>query len=374
MFRAFFSFRNFFLLRFIAREIRADHSARRHSCECGNPLGATRRPAPWIPAFAGMTLLFFFNSFAWPKDVEGFAYEQIAISPTAPLRFKIAFWKDPDLPPRTRPSGDKLRLFARRLIAELGPDLAASGFGDLTISLIEDYDQLWDERWRVGFDLIECDPAVFVALRTFFQGQAEEDPYELLVEEEPLDPPPSTATIWVRKDSEINDLAALKRRHVAIVSKYCLLGGAIQKARLSLDLQESLEQGLATECGSVSDAILRLITGVATDKPIEAAFLPLNSPGFRAAARDLGLKTPDDLPIRVLATFEEEPIPGYPLLVRQNLLQLHPDLKEKLRQFFLGESALGDKAPYRWKEPSVERMKEISKELDSLLPRAESKP
>src|SRR5690606_29577906 len=125
--------------------------------------------------------------------------------------------------------------------------------------------------------------------------------------------------IWVREDSSIRSVVGeqgydLTYRHVAIVDEHCLLGGALQRARLhslgNRPFSATGEEYPRTSCGSVSDAILRLLTGLSSSwPPIEAAFLPLDSPGYREARDLLGLRRRDPLPIRLLATYEIEDLP-----------------------------------------------------------------
>ncbi len=297
-------------------------------------------------------------------------------SALASWTFRIAFWRDPDLAdlvPRKREDSlvEKLSDFGERLRSEMGAELHDAGFGDFTITLIEDYDRLKDERLKgEGFHLLHCDPALYLLGKTFLESNREEDPYAVLVEEAtPENAGSRGAAIWVRKDSTIREIRDLSRRHAAIVHRSALLGGALQRAELLRGPEQRMREGLTegtgdyelTTCGSVSDALLRLATGLATEIPIEAAFLPLEGPGFRLVQRELGKKSIAELPFRVLSTIPADSLPGFPLLVNSYFLGKHPGICLNLKRFFLRE-----RFPYRWMEPNTGVLNQLAQELEPL--------
>ncbi len=297
-------------------------------------------------------------------------------SAPASWTFRIAFWRDPDLADMVARKGEdsldeKLSNFGERFKTQMGRELLSAGFGDFTISLIEDYDRLKDERLKgEGFHLLHCDPAMYLLGRAFLETNREEDPYEILVEEVSQENTASRGVaIWVRNDSSIRAISDLSRRHVAIVHRSSLLGGAIQRAALLRGPEPRLREGLTegtgnyelTTCGSVSDALLRLATGLATEKPIEAAFLPLEGPGFRLTLREMGLKNISDLPFRVLTTFPTDSLPGFPLLVNSYFLRQYPLLCDHLKQMLIRE-----RFPYQWRVPNTGFMNQLAQALEPL--------
>ncbi len=319
-------------------------------------------------------------------------------SAPAAWTFRIAFWRDPDLAAlvsRQREDSlddklwrdpdfaalvsrqhedslnEKLSRFGERLKTEMGKELQAVGFGDFTITLIEDYDRLEDERLKGdGFYLLHCDPAMYLLGKAFLETNREEDPYAPLVEEvSPEEAGMYGAAIWVRKDSNIHEVRDLVRRHIAIPHHSSLMGGALQRAALLQGPEPHIREGLTegtgdyelTTCGSTSDTLFRLATGLATEKPIEAAFLPLQGPGFRLVLRELGLKTIADLPFRVLSSIPTDSLPGFPLLVNTYFLRKHPQLCQHLKEMLLRE-----RFPYRWGEVDVKSMKQLAQDLAPL--------
>lgn len=327
-----------------------------------------------------LLLSLFIGKSAFAIESGAIAYEQLAVSTTASWTFRIAFWRDPDLAAlASKRSSDalkaKISLLAQRIIKEMGRDLLANGYGDISISLIEDYDRLKDERLRGNvFHVLHCDPSLFCLGNQFLSASQEEDPYILLAEEIPGadSTPPSDAGIWVRKDSEISRVHDMERRHVAIVNRFSLLGGAIQRASLLTDpvnpFEESLPQKAGdydiTPCGSVSDALYRLATGLASEKPIEIAFLPLEAPGFSLVMKEMGVKTLQELPFRKISTIPARDLPSFLLLGNRLLVRENQEFWRRLTHFFLDE-----KFPYRWKAPegsSLERLDERLKPLFSL--------
>jgi hypothetical protein len=291
-------------------------------------------------------------------------YDSVSVTPGFTLR--IGFWQDPDL------SGDAKTTLRNRLIylggllkEGLGEDLAACKFSDLEVYVLDDYQVLKDER-RSGdyFDLLHCDQATYL-----IHGFGDSDPYDVLVEEATSERPDERgAGIWVRADSAIKSAAGkqwqdLENRHVAIVDEGCLYGGALQEARLAKDADRPVsdEAYSRTGCGSTSEAILRLITGLASEKPIEAAFLPLDSPGFKLAKRSLGLRPREDLPIRLLAEFDTDHLPGRPILAARYLLEGNPPLCRKLAAFFERQSI-----PWNWKSTNRARYQDLRAELRPL--------
>jgi hypothetical protein len=253
----------------------------------------------------------------------------------------------------------------------MGKELHAAGFGDFTITLIEDYDRLKDERLKSdGFHLLHCDPATYLLGKSFLESNREEDPYEVLLQEaSPEDTGSQGAAIWVRKDSSIREIQDLALKHIAMAHPFSLMGGALQRAALlrgpDRPLREGLTEGIGdfvvTTCGSVSDAFFRLATGLATEKPIEAAFLPLEGPGVRLVLRELGKKSVDELPFRALTTLPTDSLPGFPLLANSYLIRQHPALRESLKRMLLRE-----RFPYRWDEAGVEAMNQLSRDLAPL--------
>jgi len=138
-------------------------------------------------------------------------------------------------------------------------------------------------------------------------------------------------------------------------------------------VRASLEERIEyerTECGSTSDAILRLVTGLASERPIEAAFLPVDSPGFQVARRALGLRRKEDLPIRLLARFPVEDSPGFPLLIGKYLRTCNPEIGAKLVSFFETQNI----PPWRWKETTEEKYGNLQEELAPLLQAGEDRP
>ena len=297
-------------------------------------------------------------------------------SAPASWTFRIAFWRDPDLADMVARKGEdsldeKLSNFGERFKNEMGRELQSAGFGDFTITLIEDYDRLKDERLKgEGFHLLHCDPAMYLLGRSFLETNREDDPYEILVEEASQENTASRgAAIWVRKNSSIRAISDLSRRHVAIVHRSALLGGAIQRAALLRGPEPRLREGLTegtgnyelTTCGSVSDALLRLATGLATETPIEAAFLPLEGPGFRLTLREMGLKTISELPFRILTTVPTDSLPGFPLLVNSYFLRQHPMWGDRLKKMLTRE-----RFPYQWMAPNTEIMNQLAETLEPL--------
>ena len=296
------------------------------------------------------------------------------ITEARPFRaeFKIGFWQDPDLSPNARESlKNRLRPFSIRMIEKLGPTLAECGFTDLGIYLIEDYRLLHEERLKGDFDLLHCDQAVYLVGKQYLPpGAREWEPYEVIAEEVlPEGTRKAQAGIWVREDSPIRKAAWLsgkKGRHFALVDDNCLLGGALQMARLAglhpSPLSATKEDYFRTSCGSVTDAILRLLTGIANETPIEAAFLPVDSAGFLKARKALGLAREEDLPIRLLESFEVKNPPGPPLLATRFLLECRADLRTALTDF-LSEQ----RSPWRWRESEASRYQELEEEIAPLF-------
>jgi hypothetical protein len=306
---------------------------------------------------------------------------------SGPFTFRIAFFRDPDLAaqpfgPRRDTLVEKISLFVRRLTDTLGSDLEKAGFGDLSISLIEDYDRLWEERRRGAFDLLHCDPAVFLIGEGYLEGGDFDDPYEVFLEESTgAEEPGPAAVIWVRGDSPLRDVRDLAGRHVVAVHRSCLLGGALQRAFLALNpsthFPEPVEKSGGayplTECGSVSDAVLRLITGLANQAPVEAAFLPEQAPGLLLAAREMGLPSSAALPLRVLARIPTEPLPSNLLLLHRSLSEEKPEqragLIERIKAVLLAE-----RTPFRWDEPGIECLGLLRERLGPLSRAREPQP
>jgi hypothetical protein len=314
----------------------------------------------------------------WSYENNAIVYEQLSVSATASLTFRIALWRDPDLVLLSkRKEGDalkeKLALFAHRMAEQFGKELTARGFGDLTISLIQDYDRLKDERLNGStYQIIHCDPAIYLLGKEFLESNEEEDPYQLVVEEIPPESQAiPEAVIWIRKDSTIQDLRDLRRHHIAVVHRYSLLGGALQRAYLSEDETHPLHEGLlegagdydVTVCGSVSDALFRLATGLATEKPIEAAFLPRLAPGFLLVMREMGFSSPEDLPFRPLKSWQQPNLPGNSLLVHRELSHGNTQFLDDLQKFLTRE-----RFPLRWKIPNFDLLTALKDSLDPILP------
>ncbi|MCG3199522.1 MAG: hypothetical protein GHCLOJNM_04040 [bacterium] len=307
------------------------------------------------------------------------------LSPTQPYTFslQLAFWRDPDTALLLeRHDADtlveKLNQFAGRLREELGDNLAQAGIGEFSISLIEDYNRLMDERTTGTIDLLMCEPGVFVLGRNYLQGVVIEDLYEVLLEEAPAGRrAPAEAAIWTRNDSEIRALKDLEGRHVALVHPAALLGGALQRAALAGNQNLRLHPGSdesggnyqVTACGSVSDAVFRLITGLATDRPIEAAFLPFSAPGFLLALTEMGLETEADLPIRALETFKAEEAPGSALLLNRILARRSPDLVARISDVLIAEHG-----PFRWRRPDWKAWDRLRETLAPQTPPLEPRP
>lgn len=279
----------------------------------------------------------------------------------APNTFQIAFWRDPDEAAVAAlengdPLHERLKLFARRLIQEASDVLIADSFGSLSVTLIQDYDRLYDERWTgVNYNLLHCDPAVHLEGRGF-PSSGRFAAYELFLEQDPDEADARGAGIWVNRESPIEEIGDLVNRHIARVHDSSLLGGALQRAELARHPRVRLRQGftagkgdyLATSCGSVSETIFRLITGLATERPIDAAFLPLSGPGFDWALREMNLRSVEDLPIRLLQSYEFEAQPRFPLLISR-IPEISPSLRDRLEQIFLEV-----KGPFQWSRPSME--------------------
>ena len=337
------------------------------------------------PASFFLLLFLVFCSPASAIENGAIAYEQLAVSTTASWTFRIAFWRDPDLAAlASKRSSDalkaKISLLAQRIIKEMGRDLLASGYGDLSISLIEDYDRLKDERLRGNaFHVLHCDPSLFCLGNHFLTASHEEDPYILLAEEIPgADSTPSSdAGIWVRKESEINKVSEISRRHVAMVNRFSLLGGAVQRATLMADPSTPLEESLpqrtgdydVTPCGSVSDALYRLATGLASEKPIDVAFLPLEAPGFSLVLKEMGIKSVEDLPFRTLSIIPSRDLPCFLLLGNRMLVRDNQEFWLHLTRFFLGE-----KFPYRWKPPDGSSLQRLEDRLQPLFSLGSGQP
>lgn len=312
-----------------------------------------------------------------------------SITDTTPgFTLRIGFWQDPDLsgknpdPSEEEPHpseetradyyGDLTKL-GQLLNANLGDDLAACGFSDLEVYVVDNYRDLREER-RNGrfFDLLHCDQAAYL-----ISGMGEADPYEVLVEEatkERIDE--FGAGIWVRRDSPIQRVTGkpykdLDDRHVAVVDERSLCGGALQMARLARSATPPLPTNKykRTACGSTSDAILRLITGFASEYPIEAAFLPLESPGFEAARKTLGLGRREDIPIQLLDGYKTDGLPGRPMLVARYLQKACPDLTDRLSSFFENQTS-----PWQWVRPDLPRYRELGAELVQLPDMRDRKP
>jgi len=276
--------------------------------------------------------------------------------------FRIAFWRDPDLSRLEYSSEsfeEKIRRFAVEIQTALEGPLVEAGFGDIQISVIDDYGSLLEERSFGRFNLLHCDPATYVLARN-----EPYDPYTVLMEEASRTPAKSNeAIVWVTAESTYRDPRELVGTHIAIVDSHSLLGGAIQWARLSESLNWS-KPGPPFEkvrTGSVSEAVLRLVTGLGTEKPIQAAFLPFDSSGFQVAAQMMGLKRTEDLPIRVLTKIQTGPLPGNPLLIDRYEVGPRPNLQRELVDFFTSQ-----KLPWMWEKSSEERYKNLTQILSPL--------
>lgn len=297
-------------------------------------------------------------------EVTDFAYSTLDSQKEA--KFRIGFWQDPDLS-LLQFSHDsfreKLRLFGRRFEQAMRDPLVAADFGDVKISIISDYETLFDERVLGRFDLLHCDPASYVLLRNVVW-----DPYTPLLEETSRDPDGSKAAgIWVREDSPHRTPQDLVNKKIAIVAPTSLFGGALQRARLWNAGDRPLREGRefrAIPTGSAAEGILRLVTGLGTDDPIEAAFLPGDGVGFQAAAQLLGVRRPESIPIRRIDEFASDEFPGPPLLINRITLETHPGLGDALAEFFEEE-----KLPWAWRrteESQYERLAEILSQLPPI--------
>jgi len=285
-------------------------------------------------------------------------YRQIPDS-TSVNPFNIALWVDPDLLVYNQQLQEKIRRFGNGLLDEASAELKAANFGFISIEVLNDYERLLEERKNGIFELLHCDQAVYLA------GRSQFDLYEVLLEQYREESPSAGAAgIWVREDSEIKELGDLVGRHIAAVHSYSLLGGALQQALLAVTPRSPRpgEEGnykptKYTNCGSASDAILRLITGVATERPIEAAFIPTSSPGLSLAARLLGVDE-SGLPIELLETHPNTRLPGKPLLVSGLLKSEEPALVNCLKTFLVRQ-----RVPYKWQNSGKERFVSLEHDL-----------
>ena len=320
--------------------------------------------------FPGLILLLGLLAPVFPvySEVTDFSYS--TLDTHREKRFRIAFWQDPDLSELEFSYGsfqEKLRRLGRELETVLKGPLIQAGFGDIKISVISDYESLLEERTFGRFHLLHCDPAVYLLAKneTF-------EPYTVLLEEVSKKPMTSSqAVIWVTKESTFNDPRDLLQTNIAVVDSYSLFGGAIQWARLSKGMNK-IGSGPAFQTvstGAVSEAVFRLVTGLGTENPIRAAFLPAESVGFQVAAQMMGLKRVEDLPIRILRRPTAIPLPGNPLLVDDFLMQSHPELREPLIQFFENQ-----KLPWMWQRSSEERYEPLMENLAPLRSIGEDSP
>ncbi len=280
-------------------------------------------------------------------------------------RFRIAFWQDPDLSRLefTHESfQEKLRRFERDFILAMEGPLVEAGFGDIKISIIDDYENLLEERTFGNFHLLHCDVATYLLPKN-----ESFEPYTVLLEETPSEPLTSShAVIWVTAESTYQEPQDLFGARVAIVDPYSLFGGTIQWARLWKAVGRlGLGEGPPFETvktGAVSEGILRLVTGLGTESPIQAAFLPADGAGFQVAAQMLGLKRTEDLPIRILRKPAGIPIPGNPLLIdRYRLAEPYPGLTQQLGDFFESQ-----KLPWSWKRSDDKRFEPLLQTLSPL--------
>ncbi|MCA9434244.1 MAG: PhnD/SsuA/transferrin family substrate-binding protein [Candidatus Omnitrophica bacterium] len=282
-------------------------------------------------------------------------------------KFLIAFWQDPDLSQlgfTYESFREKLRRFTRELESELREPLIEAGFGDIQISIIDDYDSLVDERNLGRFHLLHCDPAVYLLPR---YESLEPYPYTVLLEEADREESTSSnAVIWVKKDSPIQSPRDLINEKIVSVHPSSLFGGALQRAWLWDSPFGALRDGreyASVQSGAVSEGVLRLVTSLGTEDPVEAAFLPREGIGFQVAAQMLGLKRVEDIPIRTLEIPSSEfPLPGNPLLIDRNLLEKFPDLGEQIRQFFIEQ-----KLPWDWISPQEADFSSLEDRLSPLL-------
>lgn len=293
------------------------------------------------------------------------AFNPIIDSSTPPWSFKIAFWRDPDLSDTLKERLDyRIYLLSNNLKEALGPDLVQCGYRDIEIYLIDDYRDLLTERGKGEFHLLHCDPAAYLMGRLYpSPGLPHWDPYNQILEEVPPDDPEDRSCgVWVRSDSGVDRLSDLRGAHIAAVDGHCLLGGVLQKASLSGPAATAVAPFQTTDCGSTSDAILRLVTGLATERPIEAAFLPLRSPGVQKARRAMNLKRGENLPIRLLERFDGSALPGNSLLASRILEQCGPVLLDKLTRFLLEQTT-----PWEWRTPDPQRFKALEETLAPLF-------
>lgn len=301
------------------------------------------------------------------------AFTPIIEASTPPWRFKVAFWRDPDLSDALKERLDyRIYLLANNLKESLGSDLIQCGYRDIEIYFIDDYRDLLSERGKGEFHLLHCDPAAYLMGRLYpSPGFENWDPYDQILEEVPPEDSDERACgIWVQVDSEIQSIDDLREgAHVAAVDGHCLLGGVLQKAALASPISTFGGGFHTTDCGSVSDAILRLITGFATDQPIEAAFLPLRSPGVQKARRMLALRRGENLPIRLLEKFDGSDLPGNTLLASRVLDVCGPAFKAKITRFFLSQDN-----PWKWRTPESGRFENLERKLAPLFGRGEESP
>jgi hypothetical protein len=299
-------------------------------------------------------------------------FNPIVESSTPPWVFKVAFWRDPDVSDTLQERLDyRINLLANELTKALGPDLVECGYRDIKIYLIDDYRDLLTERGKGEFHLLHCDPAAYLMGRLYpSPGFENWDPYDPILEEvPPEDSDERSCGIWIRTDSKIENLSELKGAHIAAVDGHCLLGGVLQKAALASPISSVGGEFQTTDCGSTSDAILRLITGFATERPITAAFLPLRSPGVQKARRALGLKRGENLPIRLLEKFDGTDLPGNTLLASRILEQCGAAFLEKLTRFFLDQND-----PWNWRTPDPIRSEKLERTLAPLFGRGGESP
>ena len=186
------------------------------------------------------------------SEVAGFSYA--TLDSRQEKSFRIAFWQDPDLSQLefSRESfQEKLRRFGNEFEKAMKKPLVKAGFGEIKISIIDDYESLLEERTFGGFDLLHCDPAAYI-----LSNSETYEPYTVLLEEVPDEPRASShAVIWVTRESTHREPRDLLGSRVAIVDLNSLFGGAIQWARLwkAVDRRGSGPPFETVKTGAVSE-------------------------------------------------------------------------------------------------------------------------
>jgi hypothetical protein len=202
-------------------------------------------------------------------------------SSTPPWSFKVAFWRDPDLSDTLLERLDyRINLLSNSLKETLGSDLIACGYRDIEIYLIDDHRDLLAERGKGEFPPpLRSGPYRWGG--SISPGLEDWDPYEPILEEIPSEVGGRGCGVWVRADSKIETVsvrAPTSRRWMGIASSAVSAKAALAgRSKTGGPSRRPIAGPLRMN--------LRLVTGLATERPIETAFLPPARRGTKAVGR-----------------------------------------------------------------------------------------